>query len=47
MADIAIWEGSSQFQAGQTPFAFYDADADFIADADKVAKFCAQRLGYP
>ena len=47
MADIAIWEGSSQFQAGQTPFAFYDADLDFIADADKVAKFCAQRLGYP
>ena len=47
MADIAIWEGSSQFQAGQTPFAFYDADADFISDADKVAKFCAQRLGYP
>jgi len=47
MADIAIWEGSSQFQAGQTPFAFYDTDADFIADADKVAKFCAQRLGYP
>ena len=47
MADIAIWEGSSTFQAGQTPFAFYDADADFVADADKVAKFCAQRLGYP
>ena len=47
MADIAIWEGSSTFQAGQTPFAFYDADLDFIADADKVAKFCAQRLGYP
>jgi hypothetical protein len=47
MADIAIWNGSSTFQAGQTPFAFYDADLDFIADADKVAKFCAQRLGYP
>ena len=47
MADIAIWEGSSTFQAGQTPFAFYDTDVDFIADADKVAKFCAQRLGYP
>ena len=47
MADIAIWEGSSTFQAGQTPFAFYDADANFISDADKVAKFCAQRLGYP
>ena len=47
MADIAIWEGTSTFQAGQTPFAFYDNDSDFISDADKVAKFCAQRLGYP
>lgn len=47
MADIAIWEGTSDFQAGQTPFGFYDTDADFDADADKVAKFCAQRLGYP
>lgn len=47
MADIVIWEGSSNFQAGQTPFAFYDNDTDFSTDADKVAKFCAQRLGYP
>ena len=47
MADIAIWEGSSTFTAGQTPFAFYDNDSDFRTDADKVAKFCAQRLGYP
>ena len=47
MADIAIWEGSSNFAAGQTPFAFYDTDTDFVADADKVATFCAQRLGYP
>ena len=47
MADIAIWEGSSTFAPGQTPFAFYDNDSDFQTDADKVAKFCAQRLGYP
>jgi len=47
MADIAIWEGSSTFAPGQTPFAFYDSDTDFQSDADKVAKFCAQRLGYP
>ena len=47
MADIAIWGGSSTFQDGQTPFAFYDNDSDFQDDADKVAKFCAQRLGYP
>ena len=47
MADISIWEGSSAFTIGQTPFGFYDTDFDFQSDADKVAKFCAQRLGYP
>ena len=47
MADIVIWEGSSTFAPGQTPFAFYDNDAEFQTDADKVARFCAQRLGYP
>jgi hypothetical protein len=30
-----------------TPFGFYDSDADFKTDANKVANFCARRLGYP
>ena len=47
MADIAIWEGESTFAPGQTPFGFYDNDPDFKDDADKVATFCARRLGYP
>lgn len=47
MADIQIWNGSSTFAAGQTPFGFYDTDTNFVTDANKVAKFCAQRLGYP
>ena len=47
MANIQIWNGSSTFQAGQTPFGFYDNDASFKTEADKVAKFCAIRLGYP
>ena len=47
MADIAIWGGSSTFSSGQTPFGFYDSDTQFQADADKVSKFCASRLGYP
>ena len=47
MANIPIYDGSSTFTAGQTPFGFYDSDPDFIADADKVVKFCAQRLGWP
>ena len=47
MANIAIWDGSSTFNSGSTPFGFYDNDPVFAADADKVARFCAARLGYP
>ena len=47
MADIAIWGGSSTFTTGSTPFGFYDTDTDFQTDADKVASFCATRLGFP
>ena len=47
MANIAIWGGSSTFTTGSTPFGFYDTDSDFQTDADKVANFCASRLGYP
>ena len=42
-----IWTGTSVFNAGQTPFGFYDSDANFQSDADRVAQFCATRLGYP
>ena len=47
MADIQIWNGSSTFAAGQTPNGFYDDDGAFVDDADKVARYCATRLGYP
>ena len=47
MADIAIWGGSSTFTPGSTPFGFYDTDTEFQTDADKVAKFVTNRLGYP
>jgi len=47
MADIQIWNGSSLFVTGSTPFGYYDTDEQFAADADRVAKFCATRLGYP
>jgi hypothetical protein len=47
MANIPIWPGSSSFFPGDTPFGFYDNDTDFKTDADKVANFCARRLGYP
>jgi hypothetical protein len=47
MANIPIWPGSSSFSPGDTPFGFYDNDLQFQTDADKFAKFAAQRLGYP
>jgi len=47
MANIPIWPGSSSFAPGDTPFGFYDYNPDFQKDADKVAKFCGLRLGYP
>ena len=45
--NIPIWTGTSTFSPGETPFGFYDYDADFQRDADKVATFCTRRLGYP
>ena len=49
MSNIAIWNGTSTFisGSGQTPFGFYDGDTEFSSSADKVAQWCAQRLGYP
>lgn len=45
--NIPIWPGSSSFWAGDTPFGYYDTDSDFIDEVDKVASWCAKRLGYP
>jgi hypothetical protein len=47
MANIPIWPGSSSFFPGNTPFGFYDYDYAFQQEADKVANWCARRLGYP
>lgn len=49
MATIPIWPGSASFSTtpNPTPFGFYDSDVDFQINADKVANWCAQRLGYP
>jgi hypothetical protein len=59
MANIPIWPGSSSFASvyntfyysgslpSPTPFGFYDNDAQFQTDANRVANFCALRLGYP
>lgn len=45
--NIAVWPGSSSFTPGRTSFGYYDYDPDFQTDADKVADWCAKRLGYP
>jgi hypothetical protein len=59
MSNIPIWPGSSSFAQVSssyyvtgswpppTPFGFYDTDSSFQTDANKVANFCALRLGYP
>lgn len=47
MVEIPIWQGSSSFATGSTPFGFFDSDAAFQTDADNVADWCAKRLGYP
>jgi hypothetical protein len=48
MANSELWTGNAVFIPGvSTPFGFYDNDYQFQIDAVKVAKFCAQRLGYP
>ena len=44
---VTIWEGSSSFSSGQTPYGFYDADSEFTSSADKFADWAARRLGYP
>lgn len=47
MANSLIWPGSSSFFPGDTPFGFYDYDYTFQQDADRVARYCALKLGYP
>lgn len=59
MANIPIWPGSSSFTTlsasfytgsittRPTPFGYYDGDTTFKTEADKVADWCARRLGYP
>lgn len=48
MANIQIWDGNTSFIAGEsTPFGFYDDDISFQEDAPKVARYCAEKLGWP
>jgi hypothetical protein len=45
--NIPIWAGSSSFFPGDTPFGLYDNDTSFQKDTEKIADWCAKRLGYP
>ena len=47
MAQESIWDGSSTFTTGSTPWGLYDTDSSFSTDIDKFASWCAKRLGYP
>jgi len=45
--DLNLWEGSSSFSAGDTPFGFYDSDPQFIMEIDSFAQWSAKKLGFP
>lgn len=47
MADIPVYNGTSQFFPGDTAFGFYDYQYDFQVDADNVVVFVTRRLGWP
>ena len=51
MAQEPIWDGSSTFGTGQTPYGFYDGDTEFSGSGqhsvDRFADWAARRLGYP
>ena len=58
MANTPTYSGSSDFIAVSqsyvsgsgnkpTPYGYYDNDPAFRTDADRVALFCARKLGYP
>lgn len=49
MATTSIWTGNSVYVtgSGMTPFMLYESDSQFVADAPKIADFCARKLGYP
>jgi hypothetical protein len=48
MATAQIWNGTATFIPGSsTPFGFYDYDSDFQQEAPKVARYCAEKLGWP
>ncbi len=47
MADIPVYNGTSQFFPGDTAFGFYDYQYNFQTDADNVVTFVTRRLGWP
>lgn len=47
MSEIVIWDGEAQFESGLTAFGYFDSDPQFIIESEKVAVWCARRLGYP
>lgn len=45
--ETTIYSGTASFYPGDTPFGFYDYDAQFQQDVEKVTTWCAQKLGFP
>jgi len=51
MAQEVIWQGSSSFSSGGTPYGFYDSDTEFSGSGnhsvDRFADWAGRRLGHP
>ena len=51
MSQEVIWQGSSSFASGQTPYGFYDSDTEFSGSGansvDRFSDWAARRLGFP
>jgi hypothetical protein len=47
VANIPIWEGTSNFVPGLTAYHYFDNDPVFQQEADQFATYAARRLGYP
>lgn len=44
---VVLWQGSSSFTSGDTPWGLYDSDNEFTSSAEKFAVWSAKRLGFP
>ena len=47
MAQPIVWRDNPRPVSGLTPMGYFDTDAQFQADAPRIAKYIARKFGYP